>query len=566
MTTFATPVPAGSLQQVASFSLVPNDPALRFARDPIWWIGLPAATAIKAFATGCVARATGASNGIPGLPAAPWTAFQLSPLPQMDAAAFKSIAGGLPVQIVLVIGPVAAATPANDDVLTSGASIIAAPPGAGSTAFLGFAFQDRLCRDPLSAAEAIAASGACDANWPGFVTSLAALPGGRSLRVLDHCGAPMSGITVGVAINSGSVQTLAVVNGDTGIAVPAGSSATVTTPGLPFAIIGGGNADIGAFQAGLTLPAERRLVQVLDAGAWLAVPDNGVSLPRWHTNNNVEPLQDGTRYFTRLVADMRSAKGGGAVQIAGWAVVKGSLSDSTIDWPLVPDDASTTIMALVNELRNSGSGTNVRMLLNQFLQFDSETLDDFPELLPILFVVAAAPMLLQALASMNTDPAGYVVGMVAVAALTAILASSVTLDQLKKLGEYSKPLKDALDAIDPTIATWTPYPAAFVDNPLVAPAPFKILGHTIDDFSHAGVYHQKLVTIQPAGGNVNNQIAYLGGSTSTTTGRIHRCIAPGIRSTTCSCGSPDPRWNQWCEPMRSAPASIAPRSRYHPPR
>ena len=506
MTSFATPfAPAATATLIAPSAPVPG---LRFAGDNLLWIGLPAGTVVNAFATGCIARANGASGGLPGQPAQAWTAFQLSPLPQFDPAAFKLILGGLPVQIVLVSGT-AGPSPAADDLLSAGAPLVTAPPGPGATAFLGFAFQDRLCRDPLSAVEAIAASGACDPDWPAMAAMLAALPGARNLRVLDHRGAPLAGMTVEVSIGGGPAQPVALtapMDGDTGIAVPAGVSATVTMTTLPHAVIAGGDADVGAFEAGLVLPAGRRIVQVLDAAAWLAAPDSGVSLPRWYAGSDLEPIQDGTPYFTKLVGDLRSAKGGGAAEIAGWAVVKGSLSDSSVDWPLIPGDASTTLMSLVNELR--GDNAQVRMLLNQFLQFDSSTIDDFPELLPLLFAFYISLSPLQALAKLNTDPAGYVAGLIAVGALTAVLTTGVTLDLVKKLAEYSKGLKDALDAIDTTIATWTPYPAAFSDNPLVAPAPFKILGHTIDDLSHLGVYHQKLVAIKPAAAD---PIAYFGG-------------------------------------------------------
>jgi phosphatidylserine/phosphatidylglycerophosphate/cardiolipin synthase-like enzyme len=514
MSTFVTPVPAGaSIQRVAPSAPVPSapvpsDPVLRFAGDPVYWVGLPAGTAISAFATGCVARVSGATDGIPGSPLQAWTAFQLSPLPQMDPAAFKLIIAGLPVQMVLILGS-AGPVPAADDVLDCGAPLVTAPAGAGSTAFLGFVFQDRLTRDPLSAAEAIAASGACDAGWPGFMAALAALPHGRNFRVLDHRGAPITGLSLGVTVGAGSVQTFTLDDGDSGVDIPAGSSVLVTTPGASNAIIGGGDADIGSFQAGLALPAGRRLVQVLsDAGAWLAEPDPGVSLPRWHANSHIEPIQDGTPYFRRLVTDVRSAKGGGKAEIAGWAVVKGSLTDSALDWPLIPEDASTTILALVNELRGSGSGTDIRLLLNRFVQFDNEVLDDFPELIPIVFAVLSASAPLHLLLELKTDAAGYAVGFIAVAGLLAAFTTPVTAAVVKKIAELSQTMKDALDEIDPAIATWTPYPCAFADNPLVAPAPFKVLGHTIDDISHFGVYHQKLVAIKPASGDT---IAYLGG-------------------------------------------------------
>ena len=511
MSTFATPVPPGAalLRQASPGAVPAGTPALRFEGDPVLWVGLPAGTVIAAFATGCVFRTSGLANGLPGTPAAAWTAFQLSPLPQMDPAAFKSIAAGLPVQMVLIAGD-GDASPVSDDLLAAGATLATAPAGDGATAFLGFAFQDRLCRDPLGAAEAIAASNACDANWPGFLLSLAAPPFGRTLRVLDHRGAPMAGIAVSVAVDGNPAQLVTLVdgmNGDTGIMVPAAGSATLAVPGLPHAVLAS-DGEVGAFGATLVLPPGGRVAQVLDADAWFAEPELGVSLPRWYPDSHVEPIQDGTPYFKRLVDDLRAAKGaGGAAQIAGWAVVKGALEDSSVDWTLVPDDATTTLLALVQELR--GAGSEVRMLLNQFITFDKPPIDDFEKFLPILFAVYAALSPLQALAKLNTDPAGYVVGFVAVAALTLIASTDVPEDLVKSVAELSSTMKDALDAIDPTIATWTPYPAGFADNPLVAPGPFKILGNEIHSISHVGVYHQKHVTIRPSGGG--DPVAYLGG-------------------------------------------------------
>src|SRR5258708_8166340 len=141
MSTFITPLTHGvALQRVLPSAAVPNVPALRFARDPLMWIGLPPGTAIAAFATGAVARADGTANGLPGNAASPWTAFQLSPLPQLNIAAFKTVPGGLPVQIIIIAGT--AGGPAADDALYSGDALVTAPAGVGSTAFLAFAFQD----------------------------------------------------------------------------------------------------------------------------------------------------------------------------------------------------------------------------------------------------------------------------------------------------------------------------------------------------------------------------------------------------------------------------------------
>jgi phosphatidylserine/phosphatidylglycerophosphate/cardiolipin synthase-like enzyme len=509
VSTFNTPVTHGTLlERIMPSAAVPNDARLRFAQDSLCWIGVPQATVINAFATGAVARADGASNGVPNNAGSQWVAFQLSPIPQLAPAGFKAIPGGLPVMLVIVAGS-GIATPLADDLLIGAAPFITAPAGGGSTAFFAFAFQDRICRDPLSALEAIALSGACDSNWPQFVSDIAALTHARNVRIVDHRGVPLTAGNVSVSIDGGAAQSVPLggTDGDTGIPVPAASVARVSFSSAAHPIVASVDADDGQFEGtGLTLAAGKRLVQVLDANHWLAAPDAGVAVQRWNPGSFIEPLQEGNTYFARLVQDLRAAKPGGAAQMAGWAFVKGSLPDSTVDWPLVPGDTSTTLLNLINELR--GAGVDYRMLVNQFLQFDSPTFDDFPELVPIIFTLYAALMPLQVFAHMQTDPAGYMVGFIAVGALSGILTSSVTLDLIKSLLEYSKPLKDALDAIDPSIATWTPYPAAFGDNPTVIPAPFKIVGHTIDDLSHLGVYHQKYAIIRTATGD---HIGFLGG-------------------------------------------------------
>ncbi|HEX8107718.1 MAG TPA: hypothetical protein VF516_08305, partial [Kofleriaceae bacterium] len=270
------------------------------------------------------------------------------------------------------------------------------------------------------------------------------------------------------------------------------------------------------------------MAQILDADLWLATPDAGVQVRRWWKDSAVEPIQEGNPYFARLVTDLRSAKpsgmgAAGKVELAGWAFVKGSASDSTVDWPLIPGDETTTIIHLIQELR--AAGVDLRMLVNQFLRFDSDSLDDFPELAPILAGLWGALGPAQALLGMMTDPAGYIVGWLAVAAISIALSTGWTLDRIKSFAEYSKPLVDALTAIDPTIATWTPYPAAFSDNPLVGSPP-KVLGHTIDDISHLGVYHQKYVVVQPASGA---PVAYLGGidiNSDRVDTSIHRAVHP----------------------------------------
>ena len=515
MTTFVTPVAHGTvLQRLTPSAALPVDttPVLRFAGDPLMWIGLPPGTAITAFATGGIVQTTAAS--VSGVVSSACTIFQLSPLPQMNPQAFNAVQGGLPVQMLIVLGTVTA--PATDDMLVAGVTLATAPSGGVSTAFLAFAFQDRVCRDPLSWAEAIASSNACDVQWAQFIQDLAALPNARNLRVLDHRGVPLQSGTISVSVDGGSPKTVTLTSAeDTGIAIPATSRATVVATGMANPVIAAvdvpSTATFDTFtNSGLQLPAGNRIVQALDANLWLTAPDPGVQVARWHANSNIETIQEGDPYFARLVADLRSAKasGGnaaGAVGLAGWAFVKGSLKDDSVDWPLVPGDNSTTLLNLITELH--GADVDIRLLVNQFLQWNTPTLDDAGVIVPVLFAVYAALSPLQTLLKLQTDLQGYVVGLIAVAALSAVLTTEVSEDLIAKQMEFSKPLVDALAALDPTIATWTPYPAAFSDNPLVTVPP-SILGVTLDDVSHIGVYHQKYVIVKPASGDV---FGYLGG-------------------------------------------------------
>jgi phosphatidylserine/phosphatidylglycerophosphate/cardiolipin synthase-like enzyme len=503
--------PGATLVPVAPSAPVP---AGRFQGEPVRWTGVAAGTVVHALAKGsvtAVASGTPATSGpppgIPGDPLAAWTLFELSPLPQVAPAAFKALAGGLPVLLVVVRGSGAAgpAGPAVDDLLIGGSPLATAPPGSGSTAFFALAFQDRLCRDPLSWAQAIAATGAADAGWAQFVADLDALAGSRKLFILDHVGRPATGgtFTVSTGGPATTVTLAAGSDGDTGVVVPPAATATLTYGSAAAPILAAAGADAGAFQAPLTLAVGSHLAQALDADPWFAQRDAGVTgLARWRPDCHVEPIVDGNPYFARLVEDLRSAKGGGAVGLAGWAFVKGSLADPTVDWPLVPGTTDTSLVKLVQELR--GAGATVKFLVNQFLQFEVSKLDDFSDFPGLLTAIYASLIPFEAFKSLATDPAGFGVAFLALTAAGAIVTSGLGLDLIKSFAEPSKPL---VTAISPDLATWTPYPAAFADNPLI-PQPVKLLGFLIDDLTHLGVYHQKLVNIRSAAGAF---VSYLGG-------------------------------------------------------
>ncbi len=511
-------------------------PAGRFQGEPARWTGVAAGAVIQSLATGSVtAVASGPPPGLPGDPLAAWTLFELSPLPQMAPAAFKALAGGLPVLLVAVRGS-GAAGPAADDLLVGGNPLVTAPAGAGATAFFALVFQDRLCRDPLSWAQAIAATGAADAGWAQLVADLAALAGARRLFVLDHVGRPATSGTFAVSTGgpATSVTLTAASDGNTGITVPAAAQATLTYSSAAAPIVAAAGVDDGKFKAPLQLAPGSRLAQVLDAALWLAPRDAGVTgLARWRPDSRVEPIVDGNPYFARLVEDLRSAKPGGAVGLAGWIFVKGSLPDPTLDWPLVPGADDTRLVPLVKELRNAG--VTVKFLVNNLLRFAPglTALDDLPFLTGLLFGLYASLVPLQALDVVQTDPAGFAVGFVLVTAAGTLLSTSLPLSLITSHFEHSKPMVEALNALPPVnpanpVATWTPYPATFADNPFnpADPTQFKLLGVPIDDLRHVGVYHQKLVVIKTSTGRF---VSYLGGidiNSDRVDDPLHRAIHP----------------------------------------
>ena len=532
MSTFSTPLPAGAASS-RKLAFVPNgtDVPLRYAGDQLMWIGIAADTAISAIAAGCITRTT-VTTAAPGdvVPVGA-TIFQLTPLPQTDPPAFKGVRGGLPVQYVAIVGATGS-LPAADDWLRSGATLARTSTNAAPTAFMAIALQDRLCRDPATWAEAIAASGACDARWAGFITELAGLGGGRNFRLLDHTGAPLTVGSFDVTVGGGAPVTVTLspaMAGDTGIAVPANASVAIAARQTAGAILAAGDADVGAFEVMLQLPPGQRMAQFLNANEWLAPSNAGTPLQRYRLNNRVEPIVDGTPYFARLVEDLRRAKPaaagapGGKVQMAGWGFTKDSETSPKYDWTLVPEDAGTSTLALIRELTTAG--VNVQVLVNKFVQLNANPLTEVPWLVPLLFLVYAGSMPLQAFGKLPLDPAEYAVVAAGVIGLIALLNTDIDETLIRNKVEISQSFLDAANAISPAIATWSPYPATFADNPLV-PNPATLAGHQLRSISRLGVYHQKMVNILAADGT---RVSYLGGidlSGNRTDTPLHRVRAP----------------------------------------
>jgi phosphatidylserine/phosphatidylglycerophosphate/cardiolipin synthase-like enzyme len=529
---FTPVVSAGTAMEVIAPSA--PAPAGRYANDPLRWVGVGAGTSLYAFATGVVtAVASGPSNGLPGKPGSPWTLVEFSPLPQPAPDVFRTLAGGLPLLLILIEG--SGAPVAMNDFLLPASLVATAPPGIGNTAFFVVAFQDRVCRDPLSWAEALAATNATSSDFRDFVNAIAALPGARKIFVADHVGRPLTTGKVSIAIDMNPAITVEFppnTDGDTGLTLPAGSHAVIGFVSSHNPIVAGVGAPLGSFGVPVALGQDNHLAQLLDVDAWLAQRDDGIVLPAWHPGSRLKPLVDGNAYFADLASELLQLGGGhnagkGIVELAGWAFVKGSLADSSIEWPLVPGqdqgDNDTRLLSLVKNLK--AKGVAMRFLVNQFLQFDSPNIDDFPELNLLLLALWSALGPAQALFQKMTDPAGYILGLGAAVIVYGILSSDLGEDVLSDLLEYSRETVKALQAIDPGLAIWTPYPAAFADNPLL-PVPFKVLGHKIDDFSHIGTYHQKFINIRRTD---NSHVSWLGGmdiSNDRVDAPMHRALHP----------------------------------------
>ena len=499
-------------------------PLPRFAGEPVRWISVASGAAVFAFARSTVRMFADASNGIPGNPASAWTLIELSPLPGFVASTLLALKGGLPVMYAL-LSPQASTTVAADNVVATGDVIATA--GAAPSLWFGVCFQDRLVRDPAlwssEIANAMTAAGADGSAWAGFAAELQSL--GTPVYILDHIGRPMSSGTFTVLTNAGSTNVTP-DDGSTGIAAPATGSATISFASAAHALIAGVESEGGAFEGAYQLPPKERYVQVADANLWLAERDNlGVTpLARWNANSFLDPIPDGNPYFARLVDDLDKAQGlGGGVGFAGWAFVKESLLDKTNTWPLIPFNDATVFKQLIQNLNDSKA--QVRLLVNQFLQVENNSFDDGQDVLAVLWGLFAANFPAAAYGWFTTNPAGFGVLMGALAAANFLLDTSFTLDALRSIAESSKSMVDDLTTISADIAHWSAYPATTSDNPFFTP-PFKVVGLTVDDIIHFGVYHQKFVVGRTPGGTY---FGYLGGidiNSDRPDSPIHRALFP----------------------------------------
>jgi hypothetical protein len=258
-------------------------------------------------------------------------------------------------------------------------------------------------------------------------------------------------------------------------------------------------------------------------------------LARWNPNSFLEPIVNGNPYFARLVDDLRSTEFGGGAGLAGWAFVKESLLDKTQPWPLIPGQDDTQIVPLIKELKSRNS--TVRMLVNQFLQFESPDFDDTTAALAVLWALFASTFPLAAFRIMTTDPAGFGVLMGAMAVATFLIDTPLTLDVLRAIGESSKSIVEDLQPVDPDLIRWSPYPATTADNRFSRARCSSPTSRSTTSFTSGFITRNS----SSARRLETSTSAILAASTSTAIVPTRRCIARCFRITTCKRGSRDRR-------------------------
>jgi phosphatidylserine/phosphatidylglycerophosphate/cardiolipin synthase-like enzyme len=527
-------VPAGTaLTLVTPRFAVPGasgtDPPARYAGVRLLWLHVPPSVPVLSFARASQRIYAHLAPG-PGTPVGAGVLLELSPLPGFIAGALLELPGGAPVQYVLLDGADASAVLHQDDDSLVMVEEPLVTPTQG--AWLTLCFQDRVCRDPR--AWSLALDGAAQAGgversaaWQGFLTSVAATSGPR-VRLLDHTGRPSPHTAVQITTGGITHDVTTDNDGDTGVDV-VGGAAEVTIAGAG-ALLASADSDNGVLGATLTLTADDRHVLVSKIDDWLAPRTPGVvatdakRLPDWSAGNTFEPIVDGIPYFERLVQDLRAAKGGGAVELADWDFVIESLDDKTKPWSLLPEDDSTQILNLLDELITGGAQALV--LVNRFEQTTQAELETLRADVAIALVAAGVLLgILDVAHALVVDIRGWVL-LAAGLTLIPALPDAQLLDLVVALAEPSSSAVDAINQAHPGTAVWTPYPAALADNPL-APTPLTIGGVRVDEVvAHVGVYHHKIAIAKPPGGD---PVAYLGGidiDPNRVDGPLHRAAFP----------------------------------------
>lgn len=508
-----------------------TEPPARFARTLSHWVHAGSFVPVNSIAWASRRVYIDVEAGLPDDPSAAALLIEVSPLPGFIAGGLRRLAGGCFVQYVLLDASAITSVPNPDDETLVGVEEELFTPGVQY--WFALCFQDRVCRDPgaaITALDAAAQAGnvTTTANWSGFRDQVTAAAGTR-IRVLDHTGAPLNSGRVGITTGniSHNVTLTPASNGDTGVDVAAGAAQITLLDSTGTPVLASSENDAGALGTELALTDADRHILATSTGDWFAPRTTGVTgLAEWTAGNTFEPIVDGTPYFIRLVPDLRSAEHGGAIVLGGWAFVKEGLLDQTRPWTLLAEDDSTQLVPLIQEL---SATADVQLLVNQFLQINDAQLVQMREDAAAIFALLVTLIgFVDAVRWLMTDMAGWVL-LAAGLTLIPALPNSLLRDALLGVAEASKSTVDALNVGPPPhIAVWTPYPAAFGDNPL-APHPLSILGFSLNAVdNHFGVYHAKLALIKPADPNAP-PFAYVGGidlSPNRVDDPLHRAIVP----------------------------------------
>lgn len=516
---------AGALSvEPAPFDLPPttSDPSPRFAGVPVLWLKVAPQTQLSSFVAG--ARRVFTVTGVPGGPTVPAALVEITPMPHVGLLA--RLAGGTPLQYLLMhASDLAAITDKDQQVSVAGGG---AQFTAASEAWVGFVRQDRVCRDPRAWVDDLEAAAAADtdASWTSYAAQVRNLVA-PTVRLVDHAGRPLRSGSFIVNTGSGPDQiiTLTDPGGDTGAVVTgAGHVRSAATADVVLASI---SSNLGALGDAVSItPNDRQLAQLaIDDWIHPRDPATVTGLSDRTVGNFVEPILDGLDYFARLVPDLRTARQGGAATLAGWAFVKGAVVDPTKVWTLLPHDDSTQLVKLITDLLDDDA--QVRLLVNQFVQLSDDDLksmsSDMVVVLTLLMMLAEGMF---ALGKLSINPAWWFPAGFGLDALLAMTPTTDLLAAIRYLAEPSDPAFTAINADNPGTAVWTPYPATLADNPL-ADNPLTIAGVTIDALTHVGVYHEKIVAIQPGGQQA--PLAYLGGidiNSDRLDSPLHRAFAP----------------------------------------
>ena len=499
-----------------------SDPSPRFAGLPVLWLKIAPGTPVSSFAAG--ARQVFTVTGVPAGPTVPAALIEVTPMPYVGL--LTRLPGGTPLQYVLLhASDLGAVTDSDQQVSVAGGAPLLS---AASDTWVGFVRQDRVCRDPRAWVDDLeaAAAGDTDGSWAGYAARVRELVN-PTVRLVDHTGRPLRGGSFTINTGSGPDQTVTPTDpgGDTGVVVS--GAGHITSADTTDVILASTNTDNGALGAAVPItPTDRQLAR-LAIDDWIPPrhPSTVTGLGNRTVGNFVEPILDGLDYFAQLVPDLRTARQGGAATLAGWAFVKGAETDPTKVWTLLPHDDSTQLVELVKDLIDDGA--RMRLLVNQFVQLSEADADSLSsDVVVVLTLVMMLAEGLFAVGKLGLDPAWWIPAGFGLPALIALTPTTDLLGAIRYLAEPSDPAVSAINDDHPGTAVWTPYPATLADNPL-AENPLTIAGVSVDALTHVGVYHEKIVAIQPAG--QQPPFAYLGGidiNSDRLDNPIHRAFAP----------------------------------------